>query len=81
MKMTAGTIRGILSIIVVGAFVGTSALIALTPAVGGYPPEKYTQHLQTFASLYSGITGLVLGYYFGRRDSPEHPISGKATPE
>lgn len=65
MKLTK--LQAILAISVVGIFLTVSSIIALTPVIGGYPPGVYTKHLQTFSSLYSGIVGLVLGYFFGRR--------------
>jgi hypothetical protein len=65
--MTVGRLQAILSILVVGTFLLVSAAIALTPVVGGYPPGEYSEHLKTFASLYSGIIGIVIGFYFGKR--------------
>ena len=55
-----------ISIVVVSAFVLFTGIIALTPVIGGYPPGEYTEHLKTFSSLYSGIIGLIIGYYFGK---------------
>jgi len=65
--MNINRIQAVLSILVVACFVGVSAIVALTPVLAGYPTRDYTEHLKTFASLYSGIVGLVLGYYFGQR--------------
>jgi hypothetical protein len=64
--MTVSRLQAVLSILVVAAFLAVTAVIALTPVLGGYPPKEYTEHLKTFSSLYSGLVGLVLGYYFGR---------------
>ena len=60
-------IQAILSICVVGVFLAVTAVVALTPVVGGYPPEPYTEHLKTFSSLYSGTIGLIIGFFFGKK--------------
>jgi hypothetical protein len=73
-RLTVSRVQAILSIIVVTAFVSVSTIVALTPVLGGYPPPEYTEHLRTFASLYSGVVGLILGYYFGQKGSePREP--------
>lgn len=64
--MQVSKVRAIISILVVAAFIITTAIIALTPVVGGYPAKEFTEHLKTFSSLYSGIVGLIVGYYFGK---------------
>ena len=61
MKLT--TLQAVLSILIVSVFVLVTAIIALTPVLGGYPPETFTEHLKTFTSVYSGI----IGYFFGKR--------------
>ena len=62
-------IQAIISVLVVAVFIATTSIIALVPVIGGYPPEGYTEHLKTFASLYSGIIGLIVGFYFGKGKS------------
>ena len=65
--MKISTLRAVLSILIVSVFLVVTAIIALTPVLGGYPPEPFTEHLKTFSSLYSGIIGLIIGYFFGKR--------------
>ena len=65
--MKVSILQAILSILVVVVFLMVTAIIALTPVLGGYPPEPFTEHLKIFSSLYSGIIGIVIGYFFGRR--------------
>jgi hypothetical protein len=65
--MKISKVQAILSICVVLAFIVVTIIVALTPVVGGYPPEGYTEHLKTFSSLYSGIVGIVIGFFFGKR--------------
>lgn len=65
MKVTF--VQGVLSILTVTVFLLVTAIVALAPVVGGYPPAQYTEHLKTFASLYAGIVGLIVGFFFGRK--------------
>jgi hypothetical protein len=69
--MHIGRVQAILSIIVVASFVLVTGIIALTPVVGGYPPAPFTEHLKTFSSLYSGVVGIVIGFYFGRKQTDQ----------
>ncbi len=64
--MEVSKLQAIISILVIAAFILVTGIVALAPVIGGYPPEGYTEHLKTFASLYSGIIGLIVGFYFGR---------------
>lgn len=64
--MKISTLQAVLSILIVIVFLIVTAVVALTPVLGGYPPEPYTEHLKTFSSLYSGILGLIIGFFFGR---------------
>ncbi len=65
--MKVSKLQAILAISVISVFLIITAIIALVPVVGGYPPDEYTKHLQTFSSLYSGIVGLIIGFFFGRK--------------
>jgi hypothetical protein len=64
--MKVSRLQAVLSILIVGFFVLISAIIALTPVLGGYPPQPYTELLKTFSTLFSGIVGLIVGYFFGK---------------
>lgn len=70
--MKVSTLQAVLSILIVVVFLLVTAVVALTPVLGGYPPEPFTEHLKIFSSLYSGIIGLIVGFFFGR-----HSDSGK----
>ncbi len=65
--MRISKLQAILSILIVGVFLTVTAIIALTPVLGGYPPQPFTEHLKTFSSLYSGIIGMIIGYFFGKQ--------------
>ncbi len=65
--MKVSTVQAILSILIVVVFLSVTVIITLTPVLGGYPPEPFTEQLKTFVSAYSGIIGLIVGFFFGRR--------------
>lgn len=65
--MKVSTLQAVLSILIVAVFLLVTGVVALTPVLGGYPPAPFTEHLKTFASLYSGVVGLIVGFFFGRR--------------
>ncbi|MBY6223160.1 hypothetical protein [Ferrimonas balearica] len=62
--MSVSKVQAIVSILVVFSFLLVSAIIALAPILGGYPASESTPHLQAWGALYSGIVGLIIGYYF-----------------
>lgn len=64
--MEISKVQAIISISVVAAFIIVTSIIALTPVLGAAPAGEYTEHLKTFTSVYSGIIGLIVGFYFGR---------------
>jgi cation transport ATPase len=65
LRWSTERIRGLVSLMLVTGFLVTTLLVIGFNAYGVAAPEL----LQTVASLYSGITGAVLGYYFGRQQS------------
>ncbi len=64
--MSASKVRAILSICVVAVFLLVTSVIALAPVLGGYPVEPFREHLKDWGSIYSGIVGLIIGFYFPR---------------
>jgi len=53
----------LVSLLLVVGFLATTGIVILLNATGQAAPDM----LQTVSSLYSGITGAVLGFYFGRQ--------------
>jgi len=66
--VTNQTVRAILSLVVVVSFILVSAVIALAGVLTDNPPDKYADQLKTYTAATSGIIGIILGYYFGKRD-------------
>jgi hypothetical protein len=63
--------QDIISLFVVVVFVLVTVALTMIPLVAGLPVQEYAGSMERFASLYSGIVGTVLGYYFGRTHSEE----------
>jgi len=55
-------VRNLISVLLVSGFLFTTILVIVLMALNKAPEDL----LQTVASLYSGVTGAVLGYYFGK---------------
>jgi hypothetical protein len=62
-KWSIDKMRGLVSLLLVAGFLATTGVVILLNATG----QAEAEMLQTVASLYSGITGAVLGFYFGRQ--------------
>jgi len=61
--------RSILAILVVGTFMIITAAMALYPLFfpqTGVGLAPYSDYFAKTASVYTGIVGVVVGYYFGR---------------
>jgi hypothetical protein len=64
----------VLSIMIVAAFLLGTGAIAIYPVLAGKPLAEYTEHLQTYTSLYSGALGLIVGFVFGKRTADAQEI-------
>ena len=67
------TIRAILAVGVVGVFMTTTAVLALYPILSAdnVDANKYADFFAKTASVYTGIVGVIIGYYFGRGKSDD----------
>jgi hypothetical protein len=68
MMLRTEHIRAILAIGVVGVFMTITAVLALYPIFTGsnVDMDHYADFFAKTASVYTGIVGVVIGYYFGR---------------
>jgi hypothetical protein len=67
MALSDDSVRGAIAIIIVVSVLGVSACLALLPlAAGVYNAPDYISMLKDFGSLFGGLVGTVLGYYFGK---------------
>ena len=56
--------RFILSLIIVGAFVLITVIFAIAPILAGTSLDEVTKNFNLFSSAYSGIVGIIVGFYF-----------------
>jgi hypothetical protein len=61
-------VRSIIAILVVGIFMLITGVMAIYPLVAPakVPLNEYADFFAKTASVYTGIIGVIIGYYFGR---------------
>lgn len=67
--MKVETVRGVLALIVVGGVLIIAAILFLLPVLGGVQNvAEHRENAKEFVAVFSGIVGVILGYYFGKKD-------------
>jgi len=67
--MNPNQIRGWIALIVVVVVLLTTAFLAVAPLVGGVQNvADFQTVMKDYGSLFSGIVGTIIGYYFGKKD-------------
>ena len=63
-------VRAILAIAVVGVFMAITGTMAIYPLFGrtNVALNDYADFFSKTASVYTGIIGVIIGYYFGRAE-------------
>ena len=81
MSIRASHVRAALALMVVGVFMVITAFMALFPLLTktNVDLNAYADFFSKTASVYTGIVGVVIGYYFGR--SLELPQKEKENPK
>jgi len=66
--MSTRTIRAVIALLTVGVFMLITAIMALFPLFSEttVPLNDYADFFAKTASVYTGIIGVIIGYYFGR---------------
>ena len=60
-------VRNILAIVTVVGFVLITAVLAIVfPLLALAPPDAMINYLKDLSSIFSGMVGLIIGYYFGK---------------
>ena len=74
--MSVRSVRAILAIITVGVFMLITGIMAIYPLFGktNVALTEYSDFFAKTASVYTGIIGVIVGYYFGR--SEERHLQG-----
>lgn len=83
MPIVARSVRALLALLVVGVFMTITAVMALYPlfAKGNVELNAYADFFAKTASVYTGIVGVIIGYYFGRSHQPDAqqgPVAAKS---
>ncbi|MEO8452693.1 MAG: hypothetical protein ABI647_23070 [Gemmatimonadota bacterium] len=78
--MTPNTVRAIIAIAMVFVFIGLTAVMALFPLFSSKNVEikDYADFFVKIASVYTGILGVIVGYYFARVQGGKPPPDGAA---
>jgi hypothetical protein len=73
--MTSTHIRGWIAIIVVGVFMTLTVVMALFPlfAKVGVTLDEYSNFFIKIMSGYTGMVGIIIGYYFGKFSERDRP--------
>jgi hypothetical protein len=64
------SVRAFLAVVVVGVFMLITAVMALFPLISHTSVDlnAYADFFAKTASVYTGIIGVIIGYYFGKGD-------------
>ncbi len=66
-RSSADRVRDTLALVTVIGFVAVTAILAIVfPLFALAPPNDMIQYLKDVSLIYSGIVGLIIGYYFGK---------------
>ena len=70
--MKLSTIRAAIALMIVGVFMLITAFMAIFPLVSKAQVEltNYADFFVKMASVYTGIMGVIIGFYFGRSIPP-----------
>lgn len=66
--MSANTVRSILAISIIGVFMFITAFLVIFPLVTSKVIQlaEYADFFVKASGVYTGIIGVIVGYYFGR---------------
>jgi len=75
--MTTRAVRALLACSVIGVFLLITAVMALYPLFtpANVATADYADFFTKIASVYSGIVGVIVGYYFARAEDRKQPPS------
>ena len=66
--MNTSTVRAVLALSIVGVFMLITGVMAIYPlfSESNVELDMYADFFSKTASVYTGIVGVIIGYYFGR---------------
>lgn len=76
--MTPARVRALIAILVVGVFMFITAFMAVFPLMSKQKVQlsDYADFFVKMASVYTGIIGVIIGFYFGRAIPGERTEKG-----
>ncbi len=82
MNLKVSSIRAVLALVVVGVFMLITGVMAVYPLL---TPDKvklndYADFFAKTSSVYTGIIGVIIGFYFGRSTEGAEKRTDKGTP-
>ena len=85
--MEHGRVRSIIAILIIGVFMFITGFLAIYPMVTNQQVQltDYADFFAKTSGVYTGIIGVIVGYYFGKAQEPikkeevknQNPESGK----
>jgi hypothetical protein len=67
--MKSDRIRGHIALIVIVVVLATTSFLAIAPVCGGLQnAADFQSVLKDYGSLFAGIVGTIVGYYFAKKD-------------
>ena len=78
--MKLETVRAIIGFIVIGVFMFITAFMAIYPLLTPTNVQltEYSDFFAKTASVYTGIIGVIVGYYFARAEDKRADVAEKA---
>ncbi len=66
--MSSEKVRSLIALLVLGVFMLITAAMAIYPLFSptNVDLQKYSDYFAKTASVYTGLVGVIVGYYFGR---------------
>jgi hypothetical protein len=80
--MSTSNVRAFIAIAMVLVFIGLTLFMALFPLLSskGVEIPDYADYFLKISSVYTGILGVIIGYYFARMDASKQAPDAAGTP-
>jgi hypothetical protein len=81
--MRVNTVQAIIAILVVGGFIVVTGVLALWPLLSesDVGASTYSSYLKDISGVYSGIVGVIIGYYFAQQSTSQAGGAPRAAEE
>ncbi len=69
--MTENKVRSLLALLVIGGFLFVNTAIIAVILIGLVDAKSGLMVLKDTIAIFSGVVGIIIGYYFGKRESDQ----------